>query len=309
MMYGIILAFASYAAFAFSDACVKLIDGTLSPYEIAFFGAVFGLAALPFVKKADEEWRDIFITRNKPLWLLRTVTSATGVLGSVVAFTHLSMAEAFALIFLLPAFVTILSVMFLKEQVGWRRWSAVVIGFIGVMIVLRPGFRELSIGHLGALFGGFSGAVGIVIFRVMGKYEKRITLYSSGLFGPIVICGLLMSLDYGNPSVTQWLYLAGYGLLAALANILLMFAAQHAPASAIASPQYSQMIWAILFGYFVFHDTIDLPMLIGIVLIIISGLFTFIREKKRGVAQPPSVAPSEPAPILLAEEAETSDKN
>ncbi len=90
-----------------------------------------------------------------------------------------------------------------------------------------------------------------------------------------------MTPSYEAPNTEQWIYLAGYGLLAALANILLMLAAQRAPASAIASPQYSQMIWAILFGYFVFHDHIDTPMLIGIVLITISGLFTFIRETTR----------------------------
>jgi drug/metabolite transporter (DMT)-like permease len=201
------------------------------------------------------------------------------------------MAEAFALIFLLPAFVTILSVVFLKEQVGWRRWLAVAIGFAGVLVVLRPGFRELSIGHLGALAGGMGGAVGIIIFRVMGKSEKRISLYTSGLVGPIVICGALML-----PT-----YLAGYGLLAALANILLMLAANHAPASAIASPQYSQMIWAILFGYFVFHDHIDMAMLIGIVLIVISGLFTFIRERQRGVEGPPALATSDPTAALVEE--------
>ncbi|PRD42411.1 EamA/RhaT family transporter [Phyllobacterium phragmitis] len=307
MLNGIILAFASYAAFAFSDACVKFLGGSLSPYEIAFFGALFGLTALPFMKRQDERWRDIFITRNKPMWLLRTIMATSGVIGSVVAFTHLSMAEAFALIFLLPAFVTILSVIFLKEQVGWKRWSAVLIGFTGVLIVLRPGFRELSLGHLGALFAGFSGAVGIVIFRVMGNHEKRITLYASGLFGPIIICGLLTAAtDYASPTAEQWLYLAGYGLLAALANILLMTAAQRAPASAIASPQYSQMIWAILFGYFVFNDTIDLPMLTGIILIIISGFFTFIREEKRGVTKPLSVATSEPSPVLVPEETQAA---
>ncbi|GAB1584355.1 DMT family transporter [Phyllobacterium phragmitis] len=306
MLNGILLAFAAYAAFAFSDACVKFLDGSLSPYEIAFFGAVFGLAALPFMRRNGENWRDIFITRNKPMWLLRTIMATSGVIGSVVAFTYLSMAEAFALIFLLPAFVTILSVLFLKEQVGWKRWSAVVIGFVGVLIVLRPGFRELSLGHLGALFAGFSGAVGIIILRVMGKHEKRITLYSSGLIGPIIICGLLTVSDYASPTPEQWLYLAGYGLLAALANILLMIAAQRAPASAIASPQYSQMIWAILFGYLVFHDTIDLPMLTGIILIIISGFFTFVREEKRGVTQPLSVATSEPGPVLVPEETQSA---
>src|SRR5690606_11734309 len=142
-------------------------------------------------------------------------------------------------------------------------------------------FRELSIGHLGALGGGFGGAMSIIIFRVMGKHEKRISLYTAGLIGPIIICGLLMIPSYQAPDLLQWTYLAGYGLLAALANILLMLAAQRAPASAIATPQYSQMLWAILFGYFIFNDHIDLPMLIGIVLITVSGLFTFIRERER----------------------------
>jgi len=118
MLYGIFLAFASYAAFAVSDACVKFLDGTLSPYEVAFFGAVLGLLAIPFTKKADDAWFDMFRTTNIKMWLLRTVTAAMGTIGSVTAFTHLSMAEAFALIFLLPAYVTILSVVFLKEQVG-----------------------------------------------------------------------------------------------------------------------------------------------------------------------------------------------
>lgn len=302
MLYGIILAFASYAAFAISDACVKLLDGTLSPYEIAFVGAVLGLLAIPFVKNKNDSWLDTVRTTNRPMWFLRNVTAATGVIGSVVAFTYLSMAEAFALIFLLPAYVTILSVIFLRETVGWRRWLAVLIGFGGVMFVLRPGFRELSVGHLGALFAGMSGASSIIIFRVMGKAEKRISLYTSGLIGSIIICGALSISSYTAPTAEQWIYLAGYGLLAALANILLMIAAQNAPASAIASPQYSQMIWAILFGYFIFHDHIDLPMLLGIVLIIISGLFTFIREKKRSVAAPAAVATSNPTPSLMADD-------
>lgn len=301
MLYGIFLAFASYAAFAISDACVKFIDGSLSPYETAFFGAVLGLLAVPFTKKATDSWLDMFRTTNVKMWFLRMVTTTMGTVGSVTAFTHLSMAEAFALIFLLPAFVTILSVVFLKEQVGWRRWLAVAIGFAGVLVVLRPGFRELSIGHLGALAGGMGGAVGIIIFRVMGKQEKRISLYTSGLIGPIVICGALMLPTYQAPDTMQWVYQAGYGLLAALANILLMLAAHHAPASAIASPQYSQMIWAILFGYFVFHDHIDMAMLIGIVLIVISGMFTFIRERQRGVEGPPAVATSDPTPALVEE--------
>ncbi|WP_407810784.1 EamA family transporter, partial [Staphylococcus aureus] len=90
------------------------------------------------------------------------------VIGSITAFTHLSMSEAMVLMFLQPSFVTMMSILFLKERVGMQRWLAIAIGFVGVLIVLRPGFRELSIGHLGAIFAGFGGAVSIVVFRALG---------------------------------------------------------------------------------------------------------------------------------------------
>lgn len=139
---GIFLAFAAFAAFSVSDASVQLIKGAVPPYESAFFGAVFCLTALPFLLRDGDRWQDIVATTNRPLWLLRFFAYPVGVLGSVTAFTHLSMAEAMVLMFLQPAFVTVMSAFFLRETVGIRRWSAVVVGFIGVLIVLRPGFRE-----------------------------------------------------------------------------------------------------------------------------------------------------------------------
>lgn len=208
----------------------------------------------------------------------------------MTAFTHLSMAEAFALIFLLPSFVTIMSVVFLKEQVGIRRWSAVIIGFLGVLVILRPGFRELGIGHLGAIIGGFSGALSIVIFRAMGPSEKNVSLYGAGVLGCLTISGIAMVPTFIMPGGEQWLLLAGYGLLGALGNVLVMYAAQYAPAAMIGPTQYSQMLWAILFGYLIFGDRIDGWMLFGIALIVGSGLLTLIREKQRKVPLPASIA-------------------
>lgn len=287
---GVLLAFAAFAAYSWSDASVKLIDGALSAYQSSFIGAVFGLVGFPFLMKPGDRWTDAFRTSNRTLWFLRFFATSAGTIGSVIAFTYLSMAEAFVLIFLLPCFVTIMSVIFLKEQVGVRRWSAVVIGFVGTLIVLRPGFRELSIGHLGAVFGGLSGAISIVCYRAIGPTEKGISLYSAGVLGVLVICGLLMITDFRLPNLEQWLFLAGYGLLAALAAILMMYAANHAPAAMIGPTQYSQMLWAVLFGYMIFGDHIDLPMLAGIVLIIGSGLLTLARERIRNVPLPPAIA-------------------
>lgn len=290
VLKGLLLGFAAFAAYAFSDASVKFIDGGLPAYEIAFIGSLFGLAAIPFLKKPGDRWADIVTTTNRPLWLVRFAANGMAAIGSVTAFTHLSMAEAFALIFLLPAFVTIMSVLFLKEQVGLKRWSAVIIGFIGVLIVLRPGFRELSIGHLGAIAGGLGGAISIVVFRAVGPREKSISLYGAGVLGTFFICGIAMIPAFTLPNVTQIGWLASYGILCALGNILLMMAAFRAPAALVGPTQYSQMLWAIAIDTFVFKIHLEWPMLVGIVLIVGSGILTLWREKARGTKLPPSVA-------------------
>lgn len=298
---GVFFAFASFAAFSFSDASVKLIDGALSPIESAFFGAVVGLAAVPFLMRRADRVSDMVRTSNRALWFLRFLASPVAVIGSVTAFTHLSMAEAFALIFLMPAFVTIMSVIFLKERVGIRRWSAVAVGFAGVLVILRPGFRELSVGHLGAVLAGLCGAVSVISFRAAGPTEKRISLFGAGALGAILVCGLAMVPSFRWPNAHEWMLLAGYGLLAALGNVLLMMAAMKAPATHIGPTQYSQMLWAILLGYLLFGNAIDGWVLTGIILIIGSGVLTLFRERQRGTPLPPPVsAGNNNAPLALA---------
>ncbi len=173
-----------------------------------------------------------------------------------------------------------LSVVFLKEEVRWRRWTAVIIGFIGVLIVLRPGFRHLTHGHVAAIVCGLVGAISVITLRMAGHSEKRLTLYGAGVIGPLVMGGILMLPSFVWPSLYQWGLLAGYGLLAGLAAICMMYATRLAPVSVVAPTQYSQMLWAIAFGYFLFHDHLDWPMGVGIALILGAGLFTLIREEQ-----------------------------
>ncbi|WP_049622922.1 DMT family transporter [Frateuria defendens] len=280
MFKGVLLGFACYAAYSFSDAFVKLLEGSLPAYETVFFGAVLMLLALPFLKKPGDRWREVVTSRHPSLWLLRAITMALGNLTSVMAFTSLPMAEAFALIFLMPIFVTILSVVFLKEQVRWRRWSAVIVGFLGVLVVLRPGFRHLSHGHVAAIVCGLVGAISVIGLRMAGPDEKRLSLYGAGVLGPLLMGGILMLPTFVWPSLHQWFLLAGYGLLAGLAAILLMLSTRLAPVSAVAPTQYSQMVWAIVFGYLLFHDHLDWPMAVGIAFILGAGLFTLVREEQ-----------------------------
>ncbi|MBD7924483.1 DMT family transporter [Xanthomonas sp. CFBP 8703] len=280
MLKGVLLGFACYAAYSISDAFVKGLEGTLPAYEVVFFGALLMLAALPFLKKRGDRWREVVVAQRPSIWLLRAFTGAVGNLSAVTAFTLLPMAEAFALIFLMPIFVTVLSVLLLKEEVRWRRWLAVIVGFIGVLIVLRPGFRHLGEGHVAAIVCGLVGAISVISLRMAGPGEKRLTLYGAGVLGPLLMGALLMLPTFVWPTWQQWVLLAGYGLLAGLAAIFLMYASRLAPVSAVAPTQYSQMLWAIGFGYWLFHDHLDWPMLVGIALILGAGLFTLVREEK-----------------------------
>lgn len=302
---GLLLGFAAFAAFSFSDASVKMIEGTLPPYESAFVGALFGMVVLPFLRRTGERPSDIWRTVNRPLWLLRFIAYPVGVIGSVTAFTHLSMAEAFVLIFLQPAFVTVISVIWLHEPVGPRRWFAVVLGFIGVLIVLRPGMRELTLGHLGALIAGMSGAVSVITYRAVGGRETRLSLIGAGVMGGVIICGLIALPGFVWPDGGQWLRLAGYGLFAALANVLLMHAAFRAPAAWISTTQYSQMLWAIVLGWLIWNDRIDGPTAVGIVLIVGSGLLTLMREHIRKVPEPRAMGgTTRLAPVTMSDKTE-----
>jgi drug/metabolite transporter (DMT)-like permease len=280
---GLALSFLGYVVYALSDASVRLLHGAVPPFELVFFGAVLGLTAVPFVRGKDDRWRDLVTCRNRRMWAIRAGASVAGAVCSVIAFTQLPMAEAFAILFLLPAFVTILSVVFLKETVGWRRWSAVVAGFIGVLIVLRPGFHALKLGHFAALGGGFAGAVTIVLLRYLGNSEKRISLYGAGLIGPLAV-GFLLSLPhFVMPSGADVIFILSYGVLSAAGNVLMMVSSRMVQASVVAPTQYSQMLWGIGLGYGLFGDKLDGVMVIGAVIIIAAGLFTFAREKIRGV--------------------------
>ncbi|MFT8676114.1 MAG: DMT family transporter [Acetobacter sp.] len=300
---GILMGFAAFALFSFSDTSVKLIRHGLPPYESAFIGAVFGLLVFPFLLAPGDRLSDVLTTSDRRLWLVRFFSYPAGVIGSVTAFSHLPMAEAFTLIFLQPSFVTLLSIAFLRERIGLPRSFAIILGFVGVLVVLRPGMRPLSIGHLGALIAGLGGALSVVTFRAAGPHEKRISLFGAGILGGIVIGGLTSLPTLVLPTWHQALLLASYGLLAAFANIVLMHAAFAASAAAIAPTQYSQMVWAVLIGYVIFGDRVDMPTIIGMVLIVGSGLITLLRERTIGGMEPPPIAVSRghAASVLVTE--------
>ncbi|MCT6837730.1 MULTISPECIES: DMT family transporter [Bombella] len=279
---GIVLAFIGYAFFSISDACSKGLAGALDPFEVAFFGGVFGFLIVPTLRRPQESYSALVLSNHPWLWLLRAAAVFVATAASVEAFMLLPMPEALSLMFLMPFFVTIVSVLFLKEQVtGWA-WLSVLLGFVGVMIVLRPGMKALNFGHLCAVLAAMSTAVSVIAYRFAGKEASRLTLFGSSLFGPLVGDGILMAKHFVIPhTVAEWLLLFGYGFLAAAGQLLLMLAASIAPANRVALPQYSQMAWIVAFSYFIFHQPVDVWDGIGILVVTFSGMLNWLRQKIR----------------------------
>ncbi|MBM6582021.1 DMT family transporter [Microvirga sp. BT689] len=299
MVKGIVFAFLAFAIFAWGDAIVKAIGYGLDPFEVTFFGYLIPLILSPVFMKPGDSVIDI-VRWNRP-WLMgvRVFLLAVTTPLSVIAFRSLPFAEAFALLFLMPSLVTVLSIFILKEHVRWRRGLAVCAAFIGVLVIVRPGFKELLPGHLAALAAAFCAAGGVIAGRMIGQTEKRFTLISTVFLGTTVIAGLLMIPGFVWPTAQQWILLLAFAATAFVAQALFIVATMYAPADRLGATQYSQILWALAIGALFFDEWPDALALLGIAIVVAAGLFIFAREQtlKRGRPQAvPSAETVHPAP-------------
>jgi S-adenosylmethionine uptake transporter len=280
MLKGVLAGFVTYAFFSISDAASKALGARLGVFEILFFLTLASFLTFAFAKPADERWRDVFHMNRPHLIFLRNATGIVGSFFGVYAFTTLPLAEAYSLLFLVPAFVTILSIPMLGEQVGWRRWVAVLVGFVGVLIVVRPGFREVHLGHLAAVCGAGFGAVSLITIRKIGRTENRITLLTMLYLSALVVDGLLMMIDFKVPTWHEAAIFTVGGFMGGIGQIGMVIAMRLAPSNRVAPTQYSQIVWALFYGAVFFGDFPDPVAFVGIALVVASGLFTLVREEQ-----------------------------
>ena len=280
MLRGVALGFLTYALFSSADALVKSLGGELPVMEIVFLGQAAAFAVILALRPRGERWRDMFRMHHPKRVLLRAAMGVTAAIFSTIAFTTIPLAESYSLIFLAPVFVTVLSIPILGEQVGWRRISAVVIGLLGVVLVVKPGFRELHFGHLAALICAVAGAVSMIILRMIGHSERRVSLVGMLMLSIFVVSGGLMIPVFVVPSPEALLKIALFGVLAGVGQYTMLAATRAAPATRVAPTQYSQIVWAVIFGALFFTEFPDILAFVGIGMIGLSGLFTLLREDK-----------------------------
>jgi drug/metabolite transporter (DMT)-like permease len=281
MNSGVVLALLAYAVYSWGDALIKASGGALSIFEIGFFNTLFASAFLLVFTPQGESWRGFWRMQRPWAVHLRALSGLMAGVFSVYAFTTIPLAEVYALIFLAPLFVTLLSVVMLKEQVGPWRWFAVAAGFAGVMLVVRPGFRALEPGHFAALTVAFLAAVTIILMRSLAA-ERQTTM-----LGTLVVYGLLFNgaaaaaTSFTMPpwSVLGLLLLSG--ACTAGGHRLQLLATRLSPANQIAPTHYSQIVWAAVVGALFFREYPDGLTVLGLAVVAGSGLLTLVRERVR----------------------------
>ncbi len=275
---GVLFAFGAYALYSCCDAIIKGLGSGLSVYELAFFTTLFSLIPVMLTTPKGESWLRFYKLKNPGLVHLRGVSGVIGNLCIIYAFVSIPLAEAYSIAFLAPVFIVLISVWLLKEVVSVPRWLILAASFIGVLVVVRPGFRDIHPGHIAALGAAICGACTTVVLRKVANQETRTGLIGMASLYILVVNGVLMTVTQSVhwPTLHELLLLLVIGGLGGTANMLFIAATRVVPASQIAPLQYSQIFWAILFGAVFYYEYPDAVGVVGLLVIVIGGILNVL---------------------------------
>lgn len=285
---GIALMLLAVWMFSFGDALGKFIVATYSVGQLLLLRAV---ASLVLLSPAIWRHRAAFRSIQRPgLQVVRVALSTLEVAAFFAASVYLPLADVITYYLAAPIFVTAASAIFLGEKVGWRRWSAIVVGFIGVMIALRPSTQAFSWPAMIALAGSASFAALMIITRSL-RGTPDIVLTAAQFSGTLLFGLVVAPFGWITPSLPDFGLFAVAGCISIAAALAVNRSLKLAPASVVVPYQYTMIIWAVIFGYAVFGDVPSVAMLVGAAVIIVAGLYIFLRERDLVHDEPVVVPP------------------
>jgi len=270
------------------DIFAKLAIATVPSAEItAARFAVQAICMLPVViwrkNLADLSWKQTFYHA------IRGIIMTISMISFVATLKYMSVADAIAIFFVEPIILTILSSIFLGEAIGWRRYTACGVGFFGAILIIQPSFQEVGFVALLPVVSAVCIAISAMMNRALAQREDPwVMQFQMGLWG-LLFCAIILYIGEGSgsdvfdpvmPSSIAFAYLAGVGVMAAIAGILGVYAYRAAPASTLAPLQYFEIVSATIFAWLVFGDFPDAIKWLGILIIIASGLYIIWRERR-----------------------------
>ncbi|MCF2905870.1 DMT family transporter [Octadecabacter sp. CECT 8868] len=276
---GAVFALIAFAVFATHDVFIKTLGEFYSPIQIVFFSVLFSFPLATVMLMRDS--KPGHLVPRHPWWVaLRTIASVATAVSAFYAFSVLPLAQTYAILFAAPLLITILAIPILGERVRLRRWLAVIVGLSGVFVVLRPGTTDLSLGHAAALIAAVGSAVASIIVRRIGADERPVVMLLYPLVANFVLMGAGLAFVYEPMPIEHLGLVALVAIFAWTAGRLVISAYQAGEAAIIAPMQYSQIIWATIFGTLFFNETIDGATIVGAGIIIASGLYIVLRESR-----------------------------
>jgi S-adenosylmethionine uptake transporter len=276
---GALFALTAFGIYSTHDVVVKFLGGIYSPFQVVFFSTLLGFPVVAVMIMRDPADGNL---RPRHPWLiaLRTLLTVVTASSAFYAFAALPLAQSYAIIFAAPLIISSLAIPVLGEQVGWRRWLAVLTGLVGVLVVLQPGVTPLSIGHAAALAAAICSAGAAVIVRKIGAEERSSVLLLYPMMGNFLVMGCVLPFVYEPMAGAHLGLVALMAVMGFIAALFQIAAYRSASAGVVAPMQYSQMLWAVLYGALFFSETPSTATAIGAGIIIASGAYVVFREDR-----------------------------
>ncbi len=275
---GILLMVASTVGFSAMHVLVRFVSAELHPFQVAFFRNAFGVVVfLPFVLKSGFA---VFHTRRLGLHGLRAMLNVTAMLSFFMALSLTPIAQVTALAFTAPIFAAVLSVVLLRERVQLRRWTAILLGFLGTLVILRPGLQSIDLGSVLTLVAAVLWAATMIVIRVLGRSESSLTItaYMNVLLALLSLVPAL--LFWRTPSLAALAWLLVIGILGTLAQLALAQSLKEAEPGAVMPFDFLKLIWVTILGYLLFAELPDAFIWLGGAIIVLSTSYIAYRESQ-----------------------------
>ncbi|MGL4634856.1 MAG: DMT family transporter [Beijerinckiaceae bacterium] len=279
---GIALVCMALMCFACLDATAKWLGPRIGPIETTWARYLSSVVIVSFVLNP---WVTPGITITKKPWMqvTRSLLLFLSTTMNFLALQHLQLSQTMSIMFLAPLMVALLSGFFLGEWVGIRRIIAIGVGFIGILVVTRPGMGAVHPAAIFSVIGTVSYAFFAILTRILAAHDSsQTTMFYSGLGGLIILTPFVPFFWNTPENMTVVFFMVVIGAFGALGHWLWIVAHRFAPASVLSPFIYSQIIWMLLLGYFIFNDVPDRWTLIGGYIVIASGLYLLHRERVTG---------------------------
>lgn len=277
VLNGIGLMIIATVLFSVMHASIKHMSSNMHPFEIAFFRNLFGLLVIApwFIKYGLEPLK----TKKIKLHLARSFFNVIAMLSFFYALSIAPLADVASLAFTAPLFASILAVFFLKEIIGIKRIIAIILGFIGAIIVIDPVYSSINNGHILTLLSASVWSVSLIIIKILGRTESSVTITSYMVIIMIPLSGFAAYFYWETPTIHDLIFLAIIGISGTAAQMLLAQALRQGDTSIIMPFDFLKLIWAVGIGYLFFFEVPSLNTWLGSIIIFLSTIYIANRER------------------------------